>query len=57
MLVSVYQQLRHLSINVLNCDGVVLEMYLDHKFQWPQKGLNRESIEYDVVTLPIRFMA
>ena len=21
-------------------DGVVLEIYLDHKFQWPQEGLN-----------------
>ena len=27
----------------LNCDGVVLQIYLDHKFQWPQKGLNCKS--------------
>ena len=25
------------------CDGIVLEIYLDHKFQWPQEGLNCES--------------
>ena len=24
-------------------DGVVLEIYLDHKFQWPQEDLNCES--------------
>ena len=35
---------------VLNCDDVVLEIYLDHKFQWPQEGLNCESLAYEVVT-------
>ena len=24
----------------LNCDIVVLEIYLNHKFQWQQEGLN-----------------
>ena len=32
------------------CDGVVLEIYLDHKFQWPQEGWNWESLAYEVVT-------
>ena len=31
-------------------DGVVLKIYLDHKFQWPQEGLNCESLAYKVVT-------
>ena len=26
------------------CDGVVLEISLDHKFQWPQVGLNCEYL-------------
>ena len=38
------------SSQVSNCDGVMLEIYLDHKFQWPQEGLNCESLAYDVVT-------
>ena len=25
---------------VCYCDGVVLEIYLDYKFQWPEEGLN-----------------
>ena len=33
-----------------NCDGIVLEIYLDHKFQWAQVGLNCESLAYEVVT-------
>ena len=33
-----------------NCNGVVLEIYLGHKFQWPQEGLNCESLAYEVVT-------
>ena len=33
--------------NVFDCDGVVLETYLDHKFQWPQEGLNCESLAYE----------
>ena len=28
------------SSQVSNCGGVVLEICLDHKFQWPQEGLN-----------------
>ena len=28
-------------------DGVVLEIYLDHKFQWPQEGLNSKSFVYE----------
>ena len=31
-------------------DSVVLEIYLDHKFQSPQEGLNCESLVYKVVT-------
>ena len=38
------------SSQVSNCDGVVLEIYLDHKFQWPQEGLNCESLACEVVT-------
>ena len=30
-------------------DGAVLEIYLDHKFQWPQGGSNCESLEYELV--------
>ena len=44
---------RHAETNnkyMKNCDGVVLEIYLDHKFQWPQEGLNCESVAYEVVT-------
>ena len=35
-----------------NCDGVVLEIYFDHKFQWTQEDLNCESLAhaYEVVT-------
>ena len=40
------------SSQVSNCDGVVLEIYLDHKFQWPQEDLNCESLVYEVVTNP-----
>ena len=35
--------------NVRNCDSVVLEIYLDHKFQWPQEGLNCKSLAYEGV--------
>ena len=31
------------------CDGVVLEIYFDHKLQWPHEGLNCKSLEYEVV--------
>ena len=31
------------SRQVSNCDGVVLEIYVAHRFQWPQEGLNCES--------------
>ena len=36
------------------CDGAVLEIYLNHKFQLPLDGLNCESLAYEVVTLPTR---
>ena len=36
--------------HLLDCDGVVLEIYLDYKFQWPKEGLNCESLIYEVVT-------
>ena len=32
------------------CNSVVLKIYLDHKFQWPQEGLNYKSLAYEVVT-------
>ena len=38
------------SSQVSDCDGAVLETYLDHKFQLPQEGLNCESLAYEVVT-------
>ena len=34
---------------VFDCDGVVLEIYLDHKFQWQQEGLNCETIACEIV--------
>ena len=41
--------------SILDCDVVVLEAYLDHKFQdhkfhWPQEGLNCEYLAHEVVT-------
>ena len=38
------------SSQVSNRDGVVLKIYLDHIFQWPQEGLNCEPLAYEVVT-------
>ena len=38
------------SRQVSNCDGAVLEIYLDHKFQWPQEGLKCESLAHELVT-------
>ena len=35
---------------VSNYGGVVLEIYLDHKFKSPQEGSNRKSFAYEVVT-------
>ena len=32
------------------CDSVVLEIYLDYKFQWPQEDFNCESLAYEVVS-------
>ena len=34
----------------IDCDGVVLEIYSDPKFQQPQEGLSCESLAYKVVT-------
>ena len=31
---------------VSNCDGVVLENYLNNNFQWPQEGLNCEPLVF-----------
>ena len=39
-----------LCCQVSNRDGVVLKIYLDHIFQWPQEGLNCEPLAYEVVT-------
>lgn len=33
-----------------NFDVALLQIYLDPKFQWQQKGLNCESVAYEVVT-------
>ena len=33
-----------ISIHQTSCDGVVLEIYLGHEFQWQQEGLNNESV-------------
>ena len=38
------------SRQVSDRDGFMLEIYLDHKFQWPQVGKNCESLAYEVVT-------
>ena len=32
------------------CNVALLEIYADHKDQWPQGGLNCKSLEYEVVT-------
>ena len=32
------------SSQVSNCDGVMLKIYLDQKFQWPHEGLNCETL-------------
>ena len=39
-----------ISSQVSNSDGVLLENYFYHKFQWSQEGLNCESLAYEVVT-------
>ena len=41
---------KYVKVNNVNCDGAVLEIYLNHKFQWPQEGLNCESLAYEVIT-------
>lgn len=38
------------SSEVSNCDGVLLEIYLDHKFHWPWEGLKCESLACEVFT-------
>ena len=38
------------SSQVSKCNGVVLEIYLDQKLQWPQEDLNCKSLAYEVVT-------
>ena len=38
------------SSQVSNCDRVVLEIYLDHKFYWTQESLNCELLAYEVLT-------
>ena len=37
-------------IKVSYCNGVLLEIYLDCKFQLPQEGLKSASLAYEVVT-------
>ena len=36
------------SSQVSNCNGVAHEIYLHHKLQWPQDGLNWESLAYEI---------
>ena len=38
-----------LKFNTKICDSVVLEIYLDKKFQWLQEGLNCESLVHELV--------
>ena len=33
-----------ISNKIWNFGGAVLEIFIDHKFQWPQKGLNYELL-------------
>ena len=42
--------LKKVVIETSCCDSVVLEIYLDYKFQWPQESLNCESLACEVVT-------
>ena len=39
-----------INVTSMYCDGVVLEIYLDYTFQWPQEGLNCEPLAYEAVT-------
>ena len=39
-----------LTIIVFYCDGTVLDIYLDHKFQCLQEGLNGETLACDANT-------
>ena len=39
----------NLKFEIRICDDAVLEIYLDHKFQWPQEGFNFESLAREVV--------
>ena len=46
---SVHAMLRHFNFEPsLDCNGVVVEIYEDHKFQRPQEGLNCEYLAYEV---------
>ena len=40
----------HIDNKKKDCHGVVPEIYLDHKIQWPQEGLNCESLACKFVT-------
>ena len=46
---DIFQRDTSTSSQVLNCDGAVLKIYLNHKIQWPQEGLNSESLAYEIV--------
>ena len=48
--INIYYWDTSTSSQVSNCDGVVLEICLDQKLQWPQKHLNGESLPCQVVT-------
>ena len=38
-------------------NGVVLEILMNHKFQWPQEGSNCEHLTYNAVAQPTRVIA
>ena len=54
---SVTYQSSESSDFITNCDGVMLEIYLDHKLRWLQEGFNCQSLAYEVVNLMQRHEA
>ena len=43
-----------ISSQVSNCNVAVLEICLDHKFQWQQEGLSCETLPCKIITEPTR---
>ena len=46
---EIFDTENHMKFEIRICDDAVLEIYLDHKFQWPQEGFNFESLAREVV--------